>query len=127
ELRDAPLEDAYFAPFSYWGGLFTFAVGGSPSIGGRAVNERMTLTNGELIVDGRINVHSNSISRLELSVLGRTSGFKLKVPAAFSYDEERTRRKFGSRLYKFSARCDLEKIAEQLPNDTLDLYIELDG
>src|SRR5699024_3921945 len=127
ELRNVAVEDSYIAPYSNRRGILTFAVGGSPSIGGRPANERGSLTNGELIVDGRINVHSNSISRLELSVLGRTSGFKLKVPAAFSYDEERTRRKFGSRLYKFSARCDLEKIAEQLPNDTLDLYIELDG
>lgn len=127
ELHNVVVEDSYIAPYSNRRGILTFAVGGNPSIGGRPVNERMTLENGELIVDGRINVHSNSISRLELSVLGRTSGFKLKVPADFSYDEERTRRKFGSRLYRFSARCDLEEIAEQLTNDTLDLYVEVDG
>lgn len=127
ELRNVVVGNSYIAPYSNRRGILTFVVGGNPSIGGRPVNERMTLENAELIVEGRINVHSNSISRLELSVVGRTSGFKLNVPADISYDDARTRRKFGSRLYKFSAHCDLEAIADQLPNDTLDLYVEFDG
>jgi CDP-glycerol glycerophosphotransferase len=127
ELRNILVDDSYITPYTNRRGILTFVVGGNPSIGGRPVNERMTLENGELIVEGRINVHSNSISRIDLSVIGRTSGFKLKVPANFSYDEERTRRKFGSRLYKFSARYNFEAVAAQLPNDTLDLYVEFDG
>ncbi|WP_426937197.1 CDP-glycerol glycerophosphotransferase family protein [Brevibacterium sp. LE-L] len=127
ELQKVVIGETCITPYSNKRGILTFVVDGSPSVGGRPVNERMTLENGELIVEGRINVHSNSISRLELSVVGRTSGFKLKVPADFSYDVERTRRKFGSRLYKFSARCGLETVAGQLPNDTLDLYVEFDG
>lgn len=127
DLHNVAIEDSYIAPYMNRRGILTFVVGGNPSIGGRPVNERTTLENGELIVDGRINVHSNSITRLELSMVGRTSGFKLNVPAEFSYDEERTRQKSGSRLYKFSARGDFEAIADQLPNDTLDLYVEFDG
>src|SRR5699024_5790191 len=127
ELHNVIVENSYIAPYSNRHGILTFVVDGNPSVGGRPVNERMTLENGQLIVDGRINVHSNSITRLELSVIGRTSGFKLNVPADISYDEERTRRKSGSRLYKFSARCSLTAIADQLPNDTLDLYVEFDG
>src|SRR5699024_9925698 len=127
ELHNVIVENSYIAPYSNRHGILTFVVDGNPSVGGRPVNERMTLENGQLIVDVCINVHSNSITRLELSVIGRTSGFKLNVPADISYDEERTRRKSGSRLYKFSARCSLTAIADQLPNDTLDLYVEFDG
>ncbi|MDN6529883.1 MAG: hypothetical protein L0K67_12545, partial [Brevibacterium sp.] len=84
DLHNVAIEDSYIAPYMNRRGILTFVVGGNPSIGGRPVNERTTLENGELIVDGRINVHSNSITRLELSMVGRTSGFKLNVPAEFS-------------------------------------------
>lgn len=117
----------YIAPYTNKYGILTFVVGGDPSIGGRPVNERMTLEDGHLIVDGRINVHSNALSGLSVMVIGRTSGFKLTVPASFSYNEERTQKKFGSRLYKFSAHYDFNAITDELPNDTLDLYVEFDG
>lgn len=127
QLRGTDFDGTTIQPYVNRFGIITLVVGGRPSIGGRPVNELLTLENGSLIAEGRINVHSNELTALDLVVVGRTSGFKLTIPAEHSYDSDRTRRKFGSRLYKFSADFDLQTIAGELPDDTLDLYLELDG
>lgn len=127
QLRTAGFEDTYIQPYVNRFGIITFVVGGRPYIGRRPVNERMTLDNGHLIAQGRVNVHSNELTALDLIVVGRTSGFKLTIPTKYSFDPDRAQRKFGSRLYKFSTDFDLKEIAEELPEDTLDLYLQLDS
>lgn len=126
-LHGVDFDETTIHPYVNRSGLITFVVGGRPSIGGRPVNELMTLRGGCLTAEGRINVHSNELTALDLVVVGRTSGFRLTIPTEHNYDEERTRRRFGTRLYRFRAQFDLSTIASELPDDTLDLYLELSG
>lgn len=127
QLRGIDFDGTTIQPYVNRFGIITFVVGGRPSIGRRPVNELLTLENGHLVAKGRMNVHSNELTALDLVVVGRTSGFKLTIATEHSYDSDRSRRKFGSKLYRFSADFDLAKIAGELPDDTLDLYLQLDG
>ena len=89
-------------------------------------NDGVTVHDGLLQVRGRVFARGTEYLGAEFVAIGRTTGFKATSRARLELDEDRTARRFGLRQYTFSGEIDFSGLVEQISDDNVDLYLDLD-